>query len=89
MDIQERLGRALRQARETAGLTQGQLAEKMRVAQSTISKTEAGKQRRMSMLERAFGMCGAEIEFKVIPAAVKHLGVKTFNENETESSNED
>jgi hypothetical protein len=36
------LGRTLRRAREHAGLTQGELAKRMRKSQSMVSRAEAG-----------------------------------------------
>jgi transcriptional regulator with XRE-family HTH domain len=41
--MREMLARDLRKAREAAGLTQGQLAEKLAVGQSMVSSAESGK----------------------------------------------
>lgn len=47
---QERLQRLLREARENAGFTQVQLATKLKVPQSFISKVESGE-RRIDLVE--------------------------------------
>jgi transcriptional regulator with XRE-family HTH domain len=52
----------LRQARERAGLTQSQLADKADVRQATISELETGKTRRVDLdvLDRLCGALGVE-----------------------------
>jgi len=56
----KRLTDALRQARETAGLTQADVAKKLRVYASFVSKVESGE-RRIDVIElkqfcRAYGL---------------------------------
>ena len=56
----KRLTDALRQAREVAGLTQADVAKKLRVYASFVSKVESGK-RRIDVIElkqfcRAYGL---------------------------------
>jgi putative transcriptional regulator len=52
----------LRQARENAGLTQTQLADKANVRQATISELESGKTRRVDLdiLDRLCQALGVE-----------------------------
>jgi putative transcriptional regulator len=53
---------ALRAARETAGLTQSELADRAGVRQATISELETGKTRRVDLdiLERLADALGVE-----------------------------
>lgn len=54
------IGRSLRQAREHAGLTQAQLAKKIRKAQGTVSSAESGRiqvsERYVASVLRACGL---------------------------------
>jgi transcriptional regulator with XRE-family HTH domain len=52
----------LRRARDTAGLTQAQLAERADVRQATISELETGKTRRVDLdvLDRLCGALGVD-----------------------------
>ena len=43
MESREKIGSALRNIREKRGLSQEQLADKMNISRSTISKIESGK----------------------------------------------
>ena len=54
---QERLLRLLREARESAGITQVELARKLNVPQSFVSKIESGE-RRVDLVELQ-GICKA------------------------------
>lgn len=68
----------LRQARESAGLTQSQLAEKSDVRQATISELETGKIRRvdLSVLDRLCGALGVEPGDLLERSPVKRRGKK-------------
>jgi HTH-type transcriptional regulator / antitoxin HipB len=64
----EALGRAIRAARERAGLTQSQLAERARVNRYAIAALEAGHQTRA--IELLFDtMAALELELAVRPRA--------------------
>ena len=53
------LGRNLRAAREHAGLTQAELAKKVKKAQTTVSQSEAGKLRvSEAYVKRVLRACG-------------------------------
>jgi transcriptional regulator with XRE-family HTH domain len=55
--------RSLRQARRRAGLTQRDLTQRTRVAQSTIARIESGQEMpRVDTLERLLQACGESIE---------------------------
>jgi len=57
--LRETIGRSLRAAREHAGLTQGQLAKKLKKAQTTVSQSEAGKIRvSETYVKKVLKVCG-------------------------------
>jgi ribosome-binding protein aMBF1 (putative translation factor) len=63
------LGRNLKAAREHAGLTQAELAKKLRKAQTTVSQSEAGKIRvSADYVERVLRVCGLPADWKSAPS---------------------
>ncbi|MCL2726499.1 MAG: helix-turn-helix domain-containing protein [Polyangiaceae bacterium] len=63
--VLDELGRDLRAAREHAGLTQAQLAKKMRKAQATVSGSENGKIRvSESYVKKVLKICGLPEDWK-------------------------
>ena len=44
-ELREEIGGRLRMARETAGLSQGQVAKRLKMHRPTISEIEAGRRR--------------------------------------------
>ena len=59
------LGRNLRAAREHAGLTQAELARKLRKAQSTVSGSESGRIRvSEAYVKRVLKVCGLPADWK-------------------------
>ena len=55
------LGRALAAARRTAGLTQEQLANRLRVDRTTVLVMEAGRNPALGRLVRAFSLLGYDL----------------------------
>ena len=59
----ERLRRAVRTARSKAGLTQAQLAKRLRTTQATVSRAEAGRTKVSdAYLRDVMRVCGSGIE---------------------------
>ena len=63
-------GQMVRAAREDAGLTQAELAERLGVAQPTIARLESARSNpRLSTLTRAIAATGNEVELNLRPVA--------------------
>jgi transcriptional regulator with XRE-family HTH domain len=61
------VGRALREVRESAGMSQARLAERVGVDPSTVSRCETGaKKPSLTLLERVLEVCGKDLELTVI-----------------------
>ena len=61
-DYRRRIGERIRRARETAGLSQTELAQRLGVADKQISRWENGVQPRPGTLERVAAALGVEVE---------------------------
>ncbi len=62
--VRAKVGRDLKAARVHAGLTQAQLAKKLRRAQTTVSKSEAGKiQVSEAYIRQVLKVCGLNEDF--------------------------
>jgi transcriptional regulator with XRE-family HTH domain len=72
-----RTGRALRQARIDAGLTQAQLAARLGTKQSVVSRWEAGREDiRLSTLSRFLRACGLRAEVRTLPDDVDRAQIR-------------
>jgi transcriptional regulator with XRE-family HTH domain len=70
----------LREARERAGLTQQQLAERSGVAQSTISAYESGKREPgVDALEKLLDAAGYELTFRRRMPTAEEAGRQLYN----------
>lgn len=59
------VGRSLRAAREHAGLSQSELAKKLKKAQTTVSQSEAGKIRvSAAYVKKVLKVCGLPEDWK-------------------------
>ena len=56
-----KIGMLVRQQREKAGLSQGQLGEKIGVTQQAVSKIEWGDEIELSTLQKIFAVLGGKI----------------------------
>jgi transcriptional regulator with XRE-family HTH domain len=62
-------GKLLRQARESAGLTQAELAERLDVPQSSVARLESSRANpRLATLERALAATGKQLKVDLEPA---------------------
>lgn len=62
------LGRSLKAAREHAGLTQAELAKKLKKAQATVSGSESGKiQVSSKYVAKVLKVCGLPADWKASP----------------------
>ena len=57
---------SLKQLRESLGLTQQQIAERMKVSQSDISRIENRVDLKVSTIKKFIGACGGEVEVNAI-----------------------
>lgn len=64
-------GRALRRARELAGVSQRELAIRARMPQSTIARIESGLvSPRLETFERLLGLCGVRLAISTLGEGV-------------------
>jgi transcriptional regulator with XRE-family HTH domain len=62
-------GELLREARESAGLTQAELAELLETNQSSVARLESPRSNpRLSTLQRALAATGNQLELRLRPA---------------------
>jgi transcriptional regulator with XRE-family HTH domain len=63
------IGAMIGRARADAGLSQAELARRMRTTQSAIARLESGgTSPRLDTLERALAACGKRLELRAVPA---------------------
>jgi len=55
------LGAALAQCRRAAGVTQNELAERIGAERTTVINMEAGRNRALERLVKAFSLCGYDL----------------------------
>ena len=84
-DATRKTGRLLRQAREQAGITQQELAQRLSCTQPAVSQAEAGgASLSISTLQRFLDALGYDLELGIVsrdvalsqgvPAAIRHRG---------------
>jgi transcriptional regulator with XRE-family HTH domain len=75
-------GELLKHARKSAGLTQTQLAERLKTTQSVVARLESSRSNpRFRTLERAIAATGHAVESSLVPAGYPALDETLIAEN--------
>lgn len=89
-DLGRLVGQSLRRLRELAGLTQVDLAERLRVGQASVSKIEHRGDVQISSLQKYVQALGASlrIEAAFSPSSIKHLRLDGVFDRELQDENQ-
>src|SRR5262245_37875615 len=89
-DFDRLIGHSLRKLREIAGLTQADLAERLKVGQASVSKIECRGDVQISSLQRYVEALGATLRVEAIfgPRSARDLRVGDIFDGESHDENQ-